>query len=529
MRVILLFCLSLATTQVVAKTESRWRACLNALTGARRYAALDVRDWKGLDEPSPYAGLITPQWHEWDEKLRIEGTLPTDFEDGVYLKLGPVGFDSKSGQRKRSMIDSVGGLFREYRLGAEPSVRVRQVKTRSFVAELEAGRFLYPSISTLVKRGANGMKHMQNQASVAPYRFGANYIATDELQRPIGMGVGDLETLGEVILDPSAPDAKYLAHAKREPGTDNWCHVEFTMGAMSRGRVICIDPTGQVVSRTNYFDIPAARMGKAPYVHDWALTKNYVVFYLQSYFIYVPGLLKAVAGVAPMMNGLFADPKTESKVAVFSRENGSLHALVGTGEAGLTWHLVNGYDENGEVTLDLTGEKITKKVYGLGESMRYTILGKELPYQADRCFLKRLRVNVADNTLLENTVLRDDANYEFPAVAPRVSGLRHRFAYLGRCHGARPWFTGVTKYDYETGAAQTYKLAKHEFAGEPMFAPRRGGSAEDDGYVLIEVYDGQAKATALFIFDAKSVDQGPVAKLWLSRHLPFGFHGLWTR
>ena len=195
----------------------------------------------------------------------------------------------------------------------------------------------------------------------------------------------------------------------------------------------------------------------------------------------------------------------------------------------MTWHFVNAFEANGELTLDVTSTQIEAKVHGLGESMRFPILGEPLPERPDACFLKRLRVDVANRTLIDKKVLLEDANYEFPAVAPRVQGKPHRFAYLGRCHGARPWFTGVTKYDYEGHAKDSYEFAAHEYAGEPMFAPRAGGVDEDDGFVLVEVYDGVRQKTALVVFDARRIETGPIARLWLSRHLPFGFHGLWIK
>ena len=524
---VLLLLLNLSFGHATPPRGSTVARCVNFLTGVTRFKPLDARGWRGLDEPEAYAGLVTAQWDQWDEDLRVEGKVPVDL-DGTYVRVGPLGFDSLGRERKRSMIDSAGGLARVYDL-KHRRVRVRRVETEALLTELAAGRFVYPSISTLVPGRFNFAGRMQNQASVAMYPRAGQWIVTDELRKPVGLRSNDLLTEGEVTLDPTAPDAKYLAHAKRDPRTGHWCHFQFSIGQDTAGRVICLNAAGAVHWRSEPFKIPSlGGLFGSPYIHDWGFTENYIVLYLQPYLFSIPGLIGAAAGVIPMMDALYTQPKLNAKIAVISREDSSLKALVDTGESAMTWHFVNGFDAGGEVTLDVTSTQIVKKARGLGDSMRLPILGKPLPHRPDGCFLKRIRLNVAQSRLLENKVLLDDANYEFPAVAPSVQGKPHRYTYLGRCHGARPWFTGVAKYDYATHTNVRFEFEPHEFAGEPMFAPRQGGVDEDDGYVLIEVYDGRVKRSALVVFDARKVAAGPVARLWLSRHLPFGFHGLWV-
>ena len=299
MHILLSLILGLSSTAAATPPRSMFMACVNALTGAGRYAPLDVRGWKGLDA-SPYAGLITPQWEEWDEDLQIEGALPKGLH-GRYVRMGPVGFDSRAGERKRSMIDSAGGLLREYDFGADrPTVRVRQVQTESFRAQTKAGRFLYPSISTFVRGRWNHFGRMQNQASVAAYPRAGNYVVTDEMQRPVELLNHDLSTTGEVTLDLEATGAKYLAHAKRDPVSGNWCHFEFAIGKNMVGRVICLDEFGAVVWRSAKFQIPSlGRVGQSPYIHDWGFTKDSIVLYLQPYLFDAWGFIKAALGVRP--------------------------------------------------------------------------------------------------------------------------------------------------------------------------------------------------------------------------------------
>lgn len=73
----------------------------------------------------------------------------------------------------------------------------------------------------------------------------------------------------------------------------------------------------------------------------------------------------------------------------------------------------------------------------------------------------------------------------------------------------------------------------HGVVGEPVFVPRLGWRSsnmgdEDDGYVLVQLYVPETHCTEFCILDAKRVDQGPLARIRLKHHIPYGFHGTFT-
>lgn len=79
------------------------------------------------------------------------------------------------------------------------------------------------------------------------------------------------------------------------------------------------------------------------------------------------------------------------------------------------------------------------------------------------------------------------------------SCLEHQHAFLPAVtdtavmsstqHGA-PWFAGVCKLDMVKGEVVGTWVPANNFPGEPIFVPRPGGKAEDDGVVLSVVLDG---------------------------------------
>ncbi len=91
----------------------------------------------------------------------------------------------------------------------------------------------------------------------------------------------------------------------------------------------------------------------------------------------------------------------------------------------------------------------------------------------------------------------------------------------------------LLKRDMKTGETQFWSAAPHGFGGEPLFVARPGGEAEDDGWVLLWLYNAAAASTLtassgrteLAIFNAQDIAAGPVAKLNLKHHVPYGLHG----
>ena len=63
---------------------------------------------------------------------------------------------------------------------------------------------------------------------------------------------------------------------------------------------------------------------------------------------------------------------------------------------------------------------------------------------------------------------------------------------------------------------------------EPVFVPREGATAEDDGWVLAYVYDATTDRSDVVVLDAQDFTGEPVATVHLPVRVPFGFHGNWV-
>jgi carotenoid cleavage dioxygenase-like enzyme len=72
-----------------------------------------------------------------------------------------------------------------------------------------------------------------------------------------------------------------------------------------------------------------------------------------------------------------------------------------------------------------------------------------------------------------------------------------------------------------------YMLPEGKFMQQPVFAPRADSKDEDDGYLI--AYVGDKKETEVYIWDAKKVSEGPIARVQLPQWVPFGSHAYWGR
>ena len=113
---------------------------------------------------------------------------------------------------------------------------------------------------------------------------------------------------------------------------------------------------------------------------------------------------------------------------------------------------------------------------------------------------------------------------EFPRVNSNVECYQHQFGYAltsGGTHG----FSDLLKFDLEAGTTQTYGVGDNCAAGEPVFVGSSSGEAEDAGYILSVIYNGDTELSELHIIDAQDFESKPLAIVKLNARVPFGFHG----
>jgi carotenoid cleavage dioxygenase len=252
-------------------------------------------------------------------------------------------------------------------------------------------------------------------------------------------------------------------------------------------------------------------------IHDFAITKDYVVFILCPVVFSFEELQK---------NGsIFAwKPELGTRIGVMPRNGGNADVKWFDTDASYVFHPMNAYAENGTLTLDVA--RYEQLLFMNPNSARD-------PGWRDKnvARLHRWTIDLANGGGIKSTPL-DDLDGEFPRVDERLVGRKHRFGYMAITGPegnatAQPVWTAIKKYDLERGTSETRTFGAENGAGEPLFVPRHAQAAEDDGYVLALVYDHARNGSDFYVLDARNIGGEPLATIRIPNRVPYGFHGNW--
>jgi all-trans-8'-apo-beta-carotenal 15,15'-oxygenase len=114
-------------------------------------------------------------------------------------------------------------------------------------------------------------------------------------------------------------------------------------------------------------------------------------------------------------------------------------------------------------------------------------------------------------------------------VNPRCQGLPARYAWMAvaeRETGNDP-LQAIKKLDLQSGERRVWSAAPRGFVSEPVMVPRPGAKAEDDGWVMVLVWNGARCGSDLVILQAGDLSEQAVLELPLA--IPYGLHGSWAQ
>jgi carotenoid cleavage dioxygenase len=107
----------------------------------------------------------------------------------------------------------------------------------------------------------------------------------------------------------------------------------------------------------------------------------------------------------------------------------------------------------------------------------------------------------------------------------------NRWSYnvmMARWPADEPRFTGLVKFDLDTGRYQAFSEGPHFWYSAAPFAERDNAKSEDDGYLVSYVWNPNESRSELQVFDAQNLGGGPVARVLMPQRVPNGFHATWV-
>jgi all-trans-8'-apo-beta-carotenal 15,15'-oxygenase len=504
-----------------------------------------IKDWRSLYKNTTLsvkgdgAGRTIPA-------SAIEGEIPKELV-GTLFRNGP-GLLEIYGKKLNQFFDG-DGLVYTVSFPGDGQVKLRHnfVGTKGFTEEQAAQKMIYKGAFAIGNPKGDSFYNpfdfdVKNVANTGVVNWGGETYALWEGGKPHKMKADNLATIGEVeeVLGTKLRVPQMAAHYriwegeteadKRLIGFSIESQASFPQN-VNRAAFYEWDSQGKAAA-VNNFDVPNATFG---FFHDCLVTENW-------YFLFQnPTSLNPQKLLTEYM---FAKCALAETICMVDGKNAILHCLPRTEKARkigqkaielkpqFFFHHVNAFErENGEVVLDslpwvfmdfsMNLDSVSPAFFNGGSRVEYTRFVVD-PVR-ERC----------TQTVLNNRV------GEFPTMNNKYVGREYTHAYSAGTvvKDDVKWGPNqcLVKHTSEPGnespvKEQVWYYGERCFVQEPIFAPRPGGTAEDDGWVLQVVNDAGEETSKLHIFDAKDISKGPVASvLFEGEHLPPGLHGMWSK
>ncbi|HEY9906641.1 MAG TPA: carotenoid oxygenase family protein, partial [Thermosynechococcaceae cyanobacterium] len=397
----------------------------------------------------------------------------------------------------------------------------------------QASKILYRGVFGTQKPGgwlANAFDfRLKNVANTNILYWGGKLLALWEAAEPHRLDPATLETLGIDYLDGLLHSGSpFAAHPWIDPAAEDGapCLVNFALktGLSSTITIYEFDSAGKL-KRQYAHSVPGFA-----FMHDFAITPHHCIFF-QNPVSFNP--LPFLVGVRAAGECIQFRPDQPTRAILVPRQPGG-EVKTFEIEAGFVFHHANAFEQGDEVTIDSICYGSFPAVEP-GSDYHQTDFAALPPGQ-----LWRFRLNLRSGTVERELV--EPRCCEFPYVHPAKAGRPHRYVYLGAAHaetGNAP-LQGILKLDLETRSRQLWSAAPHGYVGEPIFVPRSPQAfrddlpsaelvdAEDDGWLLTLVFDADRDRSDVVILDAADLERGPIARLHLKHHVPYGLHGSFT-
>ncbi len=445
----------------------------------------------------------------------IEGEIPPDLE-GTIFRNGP-GLTDINGYRLKHPFDGDGMISSIAIKDGKAFYRNKFVRTEGYLAEKQSGKPEYRGVFGTQKPGgwlANAFDlRLKNIANTHVVYWGGKLLALWEAAEPHRLDPQTLETIGIDYLDGllQKGDA-FAAHPKFDPdceGTQRMVNFGVKTGLSSTISLYEFTPDGELAHQHKH-SVPGFA-----FLHDFAITPNYCIF-VQNPVSFNP--LPFVAGLKGAAECIQFNPKQPTKIVLIPR-NGSDEVRFFDTDPCFVFHHANAFEQAGQIVLDSV---CYDNFPTLDDAEDYSTVDFD---HVPASQLWRFTIDLATEKV--DVEKRIERPCEFPTMHPQKVGRDYRYLYMGATDGSvkNAPLQALIKKDMETGEEQLWSAAPRGFGGEPLFVARPDGEAEDDGWVLLWFYDSAGDRTELAIFDAQDITPGPIAKLKLKHHIPYGLHG----
>jgi len=502
--------------------------------------------------PAAAAGYERGDWASAFRNVGVEldgvelraarGSIPTELVGTLYRN-GP-GRLERGGQWVHHPFDG-DGMITALRFDAgKATLRNRFVRTEGWLAEEEAGRFVYRGVFGTQKPGgplANAFDlRLKNIANTHVVRLGDQLLALWEAAEPHALDPETLDTRGITLLDGVLKKGEaFSAHPRFDPGHHGAARmVTFGVktGPSSTVRLMEFAAVDDPASGVRAGQLIAERRDSFKgfaFLHDFAITPNWAVF-LQNAVAFNP--LPFVMGQKGAAQCLASKPGEAGQFWLIPRPGSAAAAanpkpIQVPAPEGFVFHHLNAFED------EATGALVVDSIFyddfpSIGPETDFrTIDFDTIPagrLQRCRINLEAARRGGASAAAAVTTEVLEERCCEFAMVNPHRQGLQARYTWMavaGRERGNDP-LQAIEKLDLVSGERQVWSAAPRGFVSEPVMVPRDATASEDAGWVLVPIWNSARCGSDLVVLNAADLSEQAVVELPLA--IPYGLHGSWV-
>ena len=437
--------------------------------------------------------------------VRVEGSVPAWLR-GALLLNGPALWELPGG----ALQHWFDGYAMQHRIAidaGDASYRSRFVGSDAYRRSVAAGKPVYgefgsPNPASLWSR-LRGPQATDNPAVVMS-RHGARWTAVTETPHFTYFDADTLETQERVDLSgPELPMHLMAAHGLTL-ADGSYLNVGTQFGPKCRQTLFRVPP-----GAARPVAIGSLAMPKAGYTHAFALAPGHAIVW------------ECALRAQPLAFRFGA--KSFKDNFRWEPDGGSaIHAIALAGGAVRSWrippmfafHATQAFADGADLVLEIS-------IYDDGLAFDDLTLARRrqgAPLRSiPRLVRYRLRAGAADADPEPLGVA-----LELQQIHPAACGQRRASVCWGSGFGARGEFLDRTlRVDLDGGAVTTWQRANAVHL-EPLFVARPGGSADDDGVLLVPTLADDDAASVICIVDARAMQC--LAELHAPQVIPFGFH-----
>ncbi|XP_050736587.1 carotenoid isomerooxygenase-like [Eriocheir sinensis] len=440
----------------------------------------------------------------------------------------------------------------------------RFLRSYAYTTNLEHGQIVVSEFGTTGKSVAKGKlsklgdkfafdKMFSDNAPVGVVKFGGEHYCITEAPFLHKINPTTLETINKVDLHKELNMNSHCPnpHTLSDGTTYNVLHMVGPTGP--KYDIAAFPPTPQE-GKSSVFAKPKkiasvdARWKLNPcHMHTFGMTENYFVLLEQPMTIDVKAMVANTIRDKPFIGGMEWMANKLIKIHLVHRETGKEVKQKAKCEAFFFMHIINCYEQDGHVIIDVNGYSDTKFLHALHlKNLRENPnLGNELDGGNVKRIIMPLDVNEKatpelnlvmiagsrakanrqkDGSLLLTPDNITDYSYEIPTLNPNILRKKYKYSY-GTTGDMKQTNGKFGKVTLDTREVKEWS-EDGMYASVGCFLPRPGATAEDDGVLLGTVlHSGDKRKVTLLVLNAADMTELARATFTTASDVPRSLHG----